>query len=142
MNPMNNKNLKYLLIPLIIIAGSLGVKGQQKNRLHLDAMWEIAEENNILLENAKNRQFQSQKLKGTSWDLGMTKFQYANGEINAPVQDHYYSFEQELGNIFEMTATNKYWLKQNDLFGQMVNQTRKKIWKELAQQYYYWVWHC
>ncbi|MBN2522877.1 MAG: TolC family protein [Bacteroidales bacterium] len=137
---MKKTVLNHLTLLLLILMGFSHTYAQDHTRMRFDEMWKIVEENNILLKNAENQLLRSQKLKGTSWDLGMTKFQYADGDINAPLRDHYYSFEQELGNIFEMSATHKYWKKQNELSGQMVNQTRKMLWKVLAEQYYSWIW--
>jgi cobalt-zinc-cadmium resistance protein CzcA len=131
---------KFLIFPFLLLFLQLtGIKAQDR-QLDFEKMWALAMNQNLDIRNAGLFIVSTEKMKNSSWDLGMTQFDWQRGQINSDLIDNMYLIEQDLGSPFEMAANKKFYQSETDLW--RINESRiiREVKKNLRQHYYSWIY--
>ncbi len=92
---------------LIVMLSGIPFQANGQKLITMEEAEAMALQQNPSMELANLRVAQSEAAIGTAWNAGRTQVSLQRGEINAAVQDNYWSFTQPLGNPLEMMARKK-----------------------------------
>jgi len=92
---------------MIMIFAFFGLTQGNAQQLSLDAALDSAAQNHSAYKNLELELAQSLNNEKASFKLGNTSFNYTYGEINEAVQDWHWQLDQNLGNLFLMSASKK-----------------------------------
>ena len=126
----------YVILLLFILISEIKAQVRQ---MDFEEMWNLTMNQNLDIRNAGLRIESTERMKKSSWDLGMTQFKWERGQINSDLIDNMYVIEQELGSPFEMSATKKFYQSETDLWRMDKTRVIREIKKNLRQNYYTWM---
>jgi cobalt-zinc-cadmium resistance protein CzcA len=131
---------KYHVIAIILSLYTITTSVAQIRQMDFEEMWVMTMEHNLDIRNAGLQIEQYEDMRKSSWDPGMTQFRWERGQINGDPIDNMYVVEQNLGSPFEMSATNKYYESETDLW--KINESRviRETKKSLRKYYYSWIY--